>query len=59
MVIDYVRPIIFGPVIPKVSIILVYVLSALTLGGLLYFNYSDIGVTKLIKKFWTIQAKKD
>lgn len=56
MVIDYVRPILFGPLIPKISLVAVYILSAATLGGLLYFNYSDVGVTKLFKNFWAIKG---
>lgn len=56
MVVDYVRPILFGPVIPKVSLAIVYVISAATLGGLLYFNHSDVGVTRLIKNFWAVKG---
>lgn len=56
MVIDYVRPILFGPLIPKISLVVVYILSAATLGGLLYFNYSDVGVTKLFKNFWALKG---
>lgn len=59
MVIDYVRPVIFGRVIPKISLALVYILSAATLGGLLYFNYNDVGITALIKKFWQVDKKEE
>lgn len=59
MVIDYVRPIIFGSVIPKISLLLVYALSAATLGGLLYFNYNDIGITALIKKLWALGNQEE
>lgn len=52
IVLDYIRPIIFGPVIPKLSFMAVYVLSALTLGGLLYFNFTNIGVGNAIKRLW-------
>lgn len=55
IVIDYVRPILFGPLIPKISLILCYILSAATLGGLLYFNYNDVGITKGIQQFWAAQ----
>lgn len=46
IVTDYVRPSIFGKTIPKVSIVLVYLLSSLTLGGLFMFNYTDVGITQ-------------
>ncbi|KAJ8924299.1 hypothetical protein NQ315_007092 [Exocentrus adspersus] len=43
-VIDYIRPIIFGPVIPKLALGLLYLVSAATLGGLLYYNHNCIGI---------------
>lgn len=46
IVTDYVRPSIFGPTIPKISIALVYILSSLALGGLFMFNYTDVGITQ-------------
>lgn len=49
IVTDYVRPSIFGPVVPKVSIALVYVLSSLALGGLFVFNYTDIGISQAVR----------
>jgi len=52
IVVDYVRPSIFGPVIPKLAVGLVYVLSALTFGGLCYFTYSDVGLTRAVKLLW-------
>ncbi|XP_018335018.1 succinate dehydrogenase [ubiquinone] cytochrome b small subunit, mitochondrial [Agrilus planipennis] len=52
VVVDYVRPLVFGPVIPKVSLIILYVISAATLGGLLYYNFTNIGIGKTIKKGW-------
>lgn len=45
---DYVRPSIFGPVIPKIAIALVYILSSLALGGLCVFNHSDIGISRAV-----------
>lgn len=52
IVVDYIRPTIFGEVLPKVSLAMVYLLSALALGGLFYFNYTDVGVTKGLKMAW-------
>lgn len=46
IVVDYVRPSIFGPTIPKISVGLVYLLSSLALGGLFLFNYTDVGLTQ-------------
>jgi succinate dehydrogenase (ubiquinone) membrane anchor subunit len=52
IVVDYIRPSIFGKVVPKVSLIVLYVLSALSLGGLFYFNYSDVGLVNAMKMAW-------
>lgn len=49
IVTDYVRPSIFGPTIPKISIALVYVLSSLALGGLFVFNHTDVGISQAIR----------
>lgn len=49
IVIDYIRPAIFGPVIPKVAIVLVYVLSVLAASGLFIFNWTDVGVSQALK----------
>ncbi|RWS14986.1 succinate dehydrogenase [ubiquinone] cytochrome b small subunit: mitochondrial-like protein [Dinothrombium tinctorium] len=49
IVVDYIRPSVFGNVIPKVSLAALYLLSILALGGLFYFNYSDVGVTQAIR----------
>ena len=52
IVVDYIRPSIFGQVIPKASLLLLYVLSALSLGGLFYFNYTDVGLVQALKMAW-------
>ena len=49
IVVDYVRPTIFGPVIPRIALGSVYLLSALALGGLFYFNYTDVGIVTAIR----------
>lgn len=46
---DYVRPSIFGPVIPKVSIAILYILSILAAGGLFLFNWTDVGITQAFR----------
>lgn len=54
---DYVRPVIFGEFIPKVAHILLLAVSAATLGGLLYFIYTDIGIANAIRKLWAIKGQ--
>lgn len=49
---DYIRPKIFGSVIPKLSIAAVWFLSAFMLGGLFYFNYTDVGLVEAVKMTW-------
>jgi succinate dehydrogenase (ubiquinone) membrane anchor subunit len=43
-----------GPTLPKLGFGLAYVVSALTLIGLIYFNYTDIGLSKAVKKIWSL-----
>ena len=47
---DYIH----GPTLPKMANGLLYVFTALTRAGLCYFNYSDIGLSKAIKKIWSL-----
>lgn len=54
VVIDYIRPQIFGSTIANVSLVSIYLLSALTLGSLFYFNYSDVGLVHAIKMFFSL-----
>ncbi|ODN02655.1 putative succinate dehydrogenase [ubiquinone] cytochrome b small subunit, mitochondrial [Orchesella cincta] len=54
IVVDYVREQMFGPVIPKLALGAVYGLTALTLGGLFYFIYSDVGLIQAIKMLWKL-----
>ncbi|XP_023233171.1 succinate dehydrogenase [ubiquinone] cytochrome b small subunit, mitochondrial-like [Centruroides sculpturatus] len=54
VVVDYVRPRIFGSTIANVSLASVYFLSALSLGSLFYFNYSDVGLVNAIKMFFSL-----
>lgn len=54
-VVDYVRPILFGNAVPKVTLGLLYLLSFATLGGLLYYNHTSIGIGQTVKKIWAIQ----
>ncbi|KAG4067239.1 hypothetical protein HA402_000230 [Bradysia odoriphaga] len=57
VVTDYVRPILFGNVVPKIAHILLLGLSSATLAGLIYFIYNDIGIGKAVRKLWAIKAQ--
>jgi hypothetical protein len=47
---DYIH----GAVLPRLAFGALYGVIALTLAGLLWFNYKDIGVSKAIKKLWSL-----
>lgn len=51
---DYARPLIVGDKLPGIAVKLVYVLSALMYAGLLYFNFSDVGITKAFEMIWSL-----
>lgn len=57
IVTDYIRPKIFGPIVPKVSHALLFALLASTLGGLFYFIYNDIGIGNALHKLWAIKGQ--
>jgi len=57
--IDYLcRPLIMNkpvsPIVGKVGIALVYLLSIITLAACIHFNFNDVGLTKAIKMYWAI-----
>ncbi|KAL7645407.1 UNVERIFIED_CONTAM: hypothetical protein RMT77_003793 [Armadillidium vulgare] len=54
IVCDYVRSSVFGNFIPKFAMALVYGLSSLTLGGLIYFIYTDVGIINAVKLLWKL-----
>ncbi|CAG9789510.1 unnamed protein product [Diatraea saccharalis] len=56
--VDYVRATIFGPLIPKIAIGLVYLLSIATLGGLFYLISHDVGLANSVKQIWSIKAEQ-
>ncbi|XP_068619433.1 succinate dehydrogenase [ubiquinone] cytochrome b small subunit, mitochondrial [Battus philenor] len=55
--VDYVRASIFGPVIPKIAIGLVYLLSIATLGGLFYIISHDIGIANSVRRLWAVRSQ--
>merc|ERR1712141_635707 len=56
IVVDYIRPSLFGgkTLIPNICQGAVWLLSFLTLGGLYYFNYTDVGFVNAIKMLWSL-----
>lgn len=54
VVVDYVRPIIFGNVIPKVALGALYAVSIATLAGLFFFITNDVGIVVAIKQLWQL-----
>lgn len=55
IVVDYVRPILVGNVVPKLAHALLIVFSAVTLGGLVYFIQNDVGIGRAVRKIWAIK----
>ncbi|KAF2367223.1 hypothetical protein FHG87_002027 [Trinorchestia longiramus] len=51
---DYVRPAMFGDVIPKLSVAAVYALSVVTFGSLCYFIYTDVGLINAVSMLWKL-----
>ncbi|KAF4527603.1 hypothetical protein B566_EDAN015157 [Ephemera danica] len=54
VLVDYMRPTVVGPVLAKLSIAALYAVSIMTLGGLFYFTYSDVGLTNAVKMLWKL-----
>ncbi|CAG9826358.1 unnamed protein product [Diabrotica balteata] len=52
---DYVRPIILGPLIPKLALLLLYIVTLSTLASLLNYNHNDIGIGATFQKFWQME----
>ncbi|XP_043496075.1 succinate dehydrogenase [ubiquinone] cytochrome b small subunit, mitochondrial [Polistes fuscatus] len=58
LVVDYARPIVVGPLLPKVFHLLLNLLSIVTLAGLLVLIYNGPGIGKSIKDAWRIGQQK-
>jgi len=43
-----------SPLVGKIGRGLVYLISIVTLAGLIHFNYNDVGLTKAIKMYWAM-----
>uniref|UniRef100_A0A8R2DQ67 Succinate dehydrogenase [ubiquinone] cytochrome b small subunit n=2 Tax=Bombyx TaxID=7090 RepID=A0A8R2DQ67_BOMMO len=59
MVVEYIRVLLFGHVIPKIMMLLVYFLTATMLGGLFYLNFNDIGVSRAFWRIWKNMKSKN
>ncbi|XP_075221832.1 succinate dehydrogenase, subunit D [Lycorma delicatula] len=51
---DYIRKAVFGPLIPKVAGVLVYIFSVITLAGLFNLTYNQNGIGNTIRMFWKL-----
>ncbi|CAH0594523.1 unnamed protein product [Chrysodeixis includens] len=56
--IDYVRASVVGPILPKIALGLVYLISIATLGGLFYIISHDGGIANTIKQIWAIKSDR-
>lgn len=54
--VDYVRASMFGPLIPKLALGLVYLFCIATLGGLFYIITHGNGISNTIKQVWSIKS---
>lgn len=57
IVVDYVRPILFGHVIPKIALVALHLVTIFAMGSLLYFNHNDIGFGQAVRNLWTLEPK--
>lgn len=53
---DYVRVILFGSVIPKICHCLLALVMMVTLSGLFYLIFDDIGIAQTIRRLWAIKS---
>uniref|UniRef100_A0A4D5RB75 Succinate dehydrogenase [ubiquinone] cytochrome b small subunit n=1 Tax=Scolopendra viridis TaxID=118503 RepID=A0A4D5RB75_SCOVI len=51
---DYIRPRLHGEAAPRIAIAVLYFFSAMTLGGLFYFNYNDVGLGNAVRMIWKL-----
>ncbi|XP_063982174.1 succinate dehydrogenase [ubiquinone] cytochrome b small subunit, mitochondrial [Diachasmimorpha longicaudata] len=57
VILDYARPAVVGPLLPKILFAALYTMSIVTLAGLLALAYNGPGVGGAVKKFWAIGNK--
>ncbi|CAH2102451.1 unnamed protein product [Euphydryas editha] len=57
VMVEYVRVLLFGPLIPKIAIGFVYFMTVLMLGGLFYLIFNDIGLCRAFWRIWRNMRK--
>ncbi|XP_045448530.1 succinate dehydrogenase [ubiquinone] cytochrome b small subunit, mitochondrial-like [Melitaea cinxia] len=57
VMVEYVRVLLFGPLIPKIAIGFVYFMTVFMLGGLLYLIFNDIGLCRAFWRIWRNMRK--
>lgn len=56
VVTDYIRPVVFGKVVPPLAQALLLAVTLLTAAGLFQFIQNDIGIAKAVKRMWAIKG---
>lgn len=56
--VEYLRVLVVGPIVPKVAMVFVYAITALLLGGLFYLIFNGIGVSASFWKIWSNMRKE-
>lgn len=54
IVVDYIRPILFGELAPKIGLGLLYLFSIVTLAGLMNLIYNDSGLANAFLQLWKL-----
>lgn len=54
IVVDYIRPILFGEIGPKIGMGLLYLFSAITLAGILNITFNDVGLANAFLAIWKL-----
>ncbi|XP_013194273.2 succinate dehydrogenase [ubiquinone] cytochrome b small subunit, mitochondrial [Amyelois transitella] len=55
--VDYARASVVGPVLAKLAVILVYLVSIATLGGLFYVIGHDVGIAGTVRQLWSVKSE--
>lgn len=56
VVTDYIRPVVFGKVVPPIAQGLLLAVTLLTAAGLFQFIQNDIGIAQAVKRMWAIKG---
>ncbi|XP_059047827.1 succinate dehydrogenase [ubiquinone] cytochrome b small subunit, mitochondrial isoform X1 [Achroia grisella] len=57
IVLEYLRVLVVGPVVPKIAMGMVYLITAVTMGGLFYLIFNDIGMCRAFWRIWRNMKK--